>query len=558
VYNVVSDFGADNTGVVDATSSIQTAIDAARRTNGGTVFLPAGTYRCRRQLNLDASRTIRLEGVGGATGGASPATQLIYTGRASSFISARSAVGFALHRLGIFYNNPAFSGALVDMSHGNQWDSALALISDCVFATAGKSTATAIINLDRVHTSTVRNCAFSGARAAIIGVAAPGHYSNAIQIRVCHFAGTAGPAIQNPGDSWSIEGCTFEARLDGSAGAVHCGLPAQSLSITGCWMGDVTASSASTQIVFSGKALLVQGNMIGGHPATTAIAILGRGNIGADIRANMFDTHATAVDLGAGLSAVQVLDNAYHNVTRQVTGTMPGNGMVQNDKGFGIGVNPLSALHVKGALTIGALDGATSGAGQLLPSQPSPVSVRQTFTTDNTGWQYRIAKNQPGRRGADITDLVAIADSGNVGLGVMNPTYRLHLDSDSAAKPGSSTWSNPSDIRLKHTDSITEFTDGIDVVRQVRPVRYRYNGKAGMPQTEHIGVIAQEIAAAMPYSIDRYRAKLEPGDHDETELLAFNAHALPYVLANAVRELDTRLARLEADNTAKERTVHTI
>lgn len=128
----------------------------------------------------------------------------------------------------------------------------------------------------------------------------------------------------------------------------------------------------------------------------------------------------------------------------------------------------------------------------------------------------------------------------------MNPGYRLHLDIDSAAKPGSSTWSNPSDLRLKDEDSIAAFRDGIEVVRQLRPVRYRYNGKAGMPQTEHVGVVAQEVAQVMPYAIESFPAKLQPTDEKATELLAFNPHALQYVLVNALREMDARLQTLEA------------
>lgn len=44
----VLDFGADPTGVADSTAAIQAAIDAA---NGGTVYVPAGTYKTSATLN---------------------------------------------------------------------------------------------------------------------------------------------------------------------------------------------------------------------------------------------------------------------------------------------------------------------------------------------------------------------------------------------------------------------------------------------------------------------------------------------------------------------------
>src|SRR6266542_2992134 len=43
VLDVVSDFGADNTGTSDATAALQAAI-TYQQDNGGTVFAPAGTY----------------------------------------------------------------------------------------------------------------------------------------------------------------------------------------------------------------------------------------------------------------------------------------------------------------------------------------------------------------------------------------------------------------------------------------------------------------------------------------------------------------------------------
>lgn len=47
VFDVVAEYGADATGVQDATAAIQAAIDAAANAGGGTVYLPQGTYRIR-------------------------------------------------------------------------------------------------------------------------------------------------------------------------------------------------------------------------------------------------------------------------------------------------------------------------------------------------------------------------------------------------------------------------------------------------------------------------------------------------------------------------------
>lgn len=46
IFDVVSRFGADNTGAADATAGIQAAVDAAQAAGGGVVFIPEGDYLC--------------------------------------------------------------------------------------------------------------------------------------------------------------------------------------------------------------------------------------------------------------------------------------------------------------------------------------------------------------------------------------------------------------------------------------------------------------------------------------------------------------------------------
>lgn len=82
---------------------------------------------------------------------------------------------------------------------------------------------------------------------------------------------------------------------------------------------------------------------------------------------------------------------------------------------------------------------------------------------------------------------------GNVGIGTTAPAYQLHLSTDSDGKPSTNTWTIASDARVK-TD-IHDFADGLDIVCGIRPVTYRYNGKAGFTDTKrvNIGIIGQEI-----------------------------------------------------------------
>ena len=116
---------------------------------------------------------------------------------------------------------------------------------------------------------------------------------------------------------------------------------------------------------------------------------------------------------------------------------------------------------------------------------------------------------------------------------------------------GSGPWDGPSDIRLKR--NIVSFTDGLEVLRQINPKRFNFNGKAGTnPDKEQIGVIAQEILSVAPYTIRHYKARFNPSDSMLTSLYGFNSGSLIYVAINAVKQLDSIVAaqniRIDSQN----------
>lgn len=119
-----------------------------------------------------------------------------------------------------------------------------------------------------------------------------------------------------------------------------------------------------------------------------------------------------------------------------------------------------------------------------------------------------------------------------VGIGTAAPMHQLEVSSDDVVKPTAGGWLGASDRRLKK--DIADFNDGLDVLMNIRPVTYSYNGKLGLPTgQEHIGIIAQEIQPLAPYTIK----PLKIGGPDNNEdYLAFDGSPLTYVLINAVQE----------------------
>jgi hypothetical protein len=79
----------------------------------------------------------------------------------------------------------------------------------------------------------------------------------------------------------------------------------------------------------------------------------------------------------------------------------------------------------------------------------------------------------------------------------------------------------------------------------VRPVRFRYNGRAGtIPGHEGVGVLGQEIEKIFPKMIRRLPGGLD-GEPDLKDLRIYDGSALTFVLVNAVKELAGKVEQLE-------------
>ncbi|MFT4156079.1 tail fiber domain-containing protein [Parafilimonas sp.] len=126
-----------------------------------------------------------------------------------------------------------------------------------------------------------------------------------------------------------------------------------------------------------------------------------------------------------------------------------------------------------------------------------------------------------------------------------NATPILLFVNGDAAKPGGGQFVNlSSDERVK--SDIKDFNDGLAKLKKLKPVNYKYNGKAGIVQgKEYTGLIAQDVQKIFPYMVGNFKAKMEPGDEQETELLSLDTSALTYVMLNAIKELDARVLKLE-------------
>ncbi|MBI5525617.1 MAG: tail fiber domain-containing protein [Deltaproteobacteria bacterium] len=89
-------------------------------------------------------------------------------------------------------------------------------------------------------------------------------------------------------------------------------------------------------------------------------------------------------------------------------------------------------------------------------------------------------------------------NQGNVGIGVPQPQYQLHLSADSAAKPGTNTWTIDSDVRLKK--DVKTLDGALDRMLRLRGVTFRWKEpeKQGNRTGVEMGMIAQEVEKVFP------------------------------------------------------------
>jgi hypothetical protein len=106
------------------------------------------------------------------------------------------------------------------------------------------------------------------------------------------------------------------------------------------------------------------------------------------------------------------------------------------------------------------------------------------------------------------TELMRIKGNGNVGIGTNNPSYQLHLSTDSAAKPSTNTWTVSSDQRLKEDITLADLDVCYSNIKSIPLKYFKWRDDVytttEVPDRHKLGWIAQDVEEVFPKAVQQH------------------------------------------------------
>lgn len=338
---------------------------------------------------------------------------------------------------------------------------------------------------------------------------------------------------------------------------------------SGVTIGNTAANGRGWSLLSSGGAtVLGQGNftIFDASGGVARVTVTPSGNVGIQTTTPqcVLDVNGAIRSIGAGSVSGGVGPILFYNAgqgTLQVlnysTGvfqalTIQSNPLIINTASgtgnVGIGTNAPTARLTVVATTAPVISVTGSAPGLLIQGQNTNAGAATLIgliNDSNRTLQLGVYGSgiPSGQANTVVMDLdgmpMEITNVFGVGIGVM-PTFQFQLGADSAAKPGTNTWTIASDDRTK--TNIQPLEGGMSIVLQVVPQVAQYNGSAGTPNGMRVvSVSAQAMQAILPDSVTATPMLLNADDTATTDVLAYNTHELFYHMVLALQQVDARL-----------------
>lgn len=138
---------------------------------------------------------------------------------------------------------------------------------------------------------------------------------------------------------------------------------------------------------------------------------------------------------------------------------------------------------------------------------------------------------------------VRILSDGKFGLGT-TPSYLLHLNSDSAAKPSTNTWTISSDARLKENIELADLDVCYQNMKSIPLKRYTWKDDVYTEEQVHdrskLGWIAQDVESVFPKAVEQK----EMFGYEDCKTL--NADQIYATMYGAIQKLIQKVEYLES------------
>ena len=217
-------------------------------------------------------------------------------------------------------------------------------------------------------------------------------------------------------------------------------------------------------------------------------------------------------------------------------------------------ISTSSNIILQGDYTVNILSSTSS---QIIPNG-GQINIQNTsilaLPTSNITLNYHLRNPTSDPKGAQWTYNSAnphVYHLGNVGIGTKTPSYPLHVNgnmfvsSTAFTGSGQTTWSGPSDRRIKENIVKASYEKCLENVKNIELYRFNFknNNIVNTNDYNQLGFIAQEVQNVYPKAVEVNMIKDKTGEIPD--LLSLNTTQIDYTLYGAVKELIKKVEFLE-------------